>query len=224
MNGRIPGLTNDDGNGHAPLMNDEGQGDLSGTLGVALDDRSALGRIGSGRHSGSLILLLVISIAGAGLWFMRKIGTSQMPHFDEVQIDYPIDDLPDGTIDTSSSDLLTQLASSGQVVQVPLDQVGTNPFVWKGLKVPEHVDPVSTGPQVDPVEQARLAREKELDTAFSKLRLNSVIEGSIPVARISGELVRIGDSIGEFFTVRSIKTRRVDLVADEKVFVLIMGE
>jgi hypothetical protein len=117
-----------------------------------------------------------------------------------------------------------QLEAGSDVTQIPLDDVAINPFEWN---IDETVDLSSTGtttPQVDPAELARREREQNIQSEFSVLRLNSVIGGSMPVARISGELVREGDKLGTFFTVKQISTREVVLTVDGKDFVLSMEQ
>lgn len=227
MSTRTAGLPGETGNNPAPLMSDSGPDDPGGALGVSLEEGmpGSIGRLGSGRHSGTLVLLLVVVIAGAALWGMRELGKSGMPGFADVKIDYPLDELQLVATDTKGQDILQQLAISQQVPQLPLERVANNPFEWRGAMI--QATTVTSAPvvnQVDQAEQARLARLKAIESEFSRLRLNSVMEGSMPVARISGELVRIGDRVGDYFTVQDIRTRRVILEVDDKTYTLTMGD
>lgn len=225
-NRRAAGIPGDNGNNPAPPVSDAGLGDPGGALGVSLEDGmpGSIGRLGSGRHSGTLVLLMVVVVAGVALWGMRELGKSGMPGFADVKIDYPLDDLQLVSTDAKGQDILQQLAVSQQVPQLPLEAVANNPFEWRGAMI--QATAVTSTPTIDPVdeaEQARLARLKAIESEFARFRLNSVIGGSMPVARISGELVRIGDQVGEYFTVQSIGTRRVILQADDKMYTLTMG-
>jgi len=67
--------------------------------------------------------------------------------------------------------------------------------------------------------QARLAK---VQSEFNKLELNSVLGGSMPIARISGEAVRVGDKIGDYFTVVAIHGRSVELSAEGEIYTLFM--
>ena len=56
-------------------------------------------------------------------------------------------------------------------------------------------------------------RRGKVQTALAQLKINGIIGGSNPVARISGEAVRVGDTIGDppLFRVKSIQGRSVEL-------------
>jgi len=62
-----------------------------------------------------------------------------------------------------------------------------------------------------------------VDTLAS-LTLQGVLGGTIPVARVSGETVRVGDTLSEIFTVKLITGRTVTLETDGKEFQLTMEE
>ena len=51
-----------------------------------------------------------------------------------------------------------------------------------------------------------------------------MIGGRVPVAQISGDLVRIGDRIGEYFVVVAIEGRLVRLEADGREFTLTLDD
>jgi len=60
-------------------------------------------------------------------------------------------------------------------------------------------------------------------TALSLLKLESILNGSKPVARINKETVAVGDTVNETFVVTAIKDRSVELTCDGEVFVLELG-
>lgn len=176
-----------------------------------------------GKHSGAMVLGLVLCIAGATLFGMRTLGNAGKIALLDIKIDYPLD----GVANTSLKDqqlVLQDLRSSTELKQVPLEDVQMNPFEWRGLG-PAETQKASAG--VDPAELSRRAREqraRDIDQAFGRLVLNSIIGGRIPVARISGELVKVGAKVGDYFTVSSIDGRRVVLVADDKQYVMSLGQ
>lgn len=157
-----------------------------------------------------LPLLIVVAVSAAVLYGMRTMGGMASLDLVEIEIDYPLDASERAT--AAHDDVIDELVSSTEVVQVPLESIRMNPFVWK-MSPPKA--------EVDSAEQARLEAERiakeqerlerERRAAFSKLTLNSVMGGRVPVAMISGELVKVGDPVGEHFTVRTIEGRRVVL-------------
>ncbi|HBS28820.1 MAG TPA: hypothetical protein DEB06_05080 [Phycisphaerales bacterium] len=177
----------------------------------------------AGKHSGVLVLLIVVVAASGSLYAMRRMGKAGHLKMLDIKIDYPVE----GATRIATSDhvvLMNDLRTTGEVPQVPLDEVQMNPFEWRGLEV---VTTVPGGRSIDPAEAARLERERraaQINDAFKRLSLNSVIGGRIPVARISGQMVRVGDTVGEFFRVTEIGGREARLEADGRVFTLSLGE
>lgn len=173
------------------------------------------------RLSGPVILGMVVAAAGLMLGAMRLAGIGANLDLVNVQIDYPLDG--EGGPKKDHAKILSDLKTAG-VEQVPLDEIQMNPFEWKALRAPEAVA-TSKGP--DPAELSRREREQrvaQLKDAAGKLQLNSVMAGRVPLARISGEMVKVGDKIGQYFTVKSIDGRSVEIAADDQVFMLSMAE
>lgn len=170
-----------------------------------------------------LMLLLVVTVAGGGLFVMRKMGLGSQIQFTNVKIDYPLDGVGAAG---GESELLNDLRNNS-VAQVPLDQVQKNPFE---LINDEHViedRPVTfsgESPEEARLRKMREDRERLLVRTYTALDLNSVLLGSTPVARISGQTVRVGDMVEGIFLVRSISARQVALEADGKMYTLSLGE
>lgn len=186
---------------------------------VGLDGDASMLR---GKHSGAMVLGLVLCIAGATLFGMRSLGNAGKIALLDIKIDYPLDGASKASLKDQQL-VLQDLRSSTELKQVPLEEVQMNPFEWRGLGPAETQ---RAGPGVDPAELSRRAREqrqRDIDMAFGRLVLNSIIGGRIPVARISGEMVKVGGKVGEYFTVLSIDGRSVVLVADDKQFVMTLG-
>ncbi len=182
------------------------------------------------RLSGTLILLLVVCVAATTLFAMRKIGLATRFKMPDITIDYPIEKADLSVITKDHERMIEQLRSSEELVQVPLEQVQMNPFA---LRIPGNSSQptaAATGPTAAEREAARLAAERqkrlaELQGKVKSLTLNSVMgSGSVPVARVSGQLVRVGDLIQELFIVARIEGRSVTLMADGQEFVLTLGE
>jgi hypothetical protein len=122
--------------------------------------------------------------------------------------------------------LIRQLNRSGEVVQVPLEQVQMNPFALPIETAASTTPVVKPGASPDDIAaKARTAHEKEIETKLKGLKINSILSsGRVPVANISGQVVRVGDLIGELFIVGKIQGRSVTLVSDGHEYELSLGE
>lgn len=229
MSPQMPDAMNSNDNDQPSFMGDDNRSGSGGSLGVSLEDNVPLdiSKMGSGKYSGGLVLVLVVGIAGAALWGMRQMGTSGSKSFaNGPEIEYPIDDLVNASGSNDHSKILDQLEASGEVAHIPLDEVLINPFSWNITEIADTTTTTTTkaAPQVDQAEIARIERLRKIESEFSILRLNSVMGGSMPVARISGEMVREGDRLGEFFRVKRISQRSVILTVDGLEYLLSMDQ
>ncbi|MCB9838799.1 MAG: hypothetical protein H6813_05630 [Phycisphaeraceae bacterium] len=171
----------------------------------------------------ALLLALVVLVAGGGLYLMRQMGLGAKIQFTNVKIDYPLEG---GSQKGDDQRLLADLRSGG-VEQVPLNQVQKNPFELIGEA--RMVNDMPVLPRGESPEEARLRRAAEdrqrlIANRYASLDLNSVLLGGVPVARISGQTVRVGDLVADLFLVKSITSRTVDLEVDGKLYTLSLGE
>ena len=181
----------------------------------------------SGRKSGILVLAVVLVAAGGVLFAMRTLGTRTPLKIADIKIDYPLD----SNADVKSDDhlkVLHDLRSVGNVAQVPLRDLQGNPFEWPFAQktfTPQNDTMSEAEREAERVRREREALLRRRQDAFRSLTLNSVVGGRVPVARISDQVVRVGDPVGEFFTVKSITGRSVELKAEDgQLFILQLGE
>ncbi|MDX2115425.1 MAG: hypothetical protein SFZ24_07360 [Planctomycetota bacterium] len=170
------------------------------------------------RFSWHAVLLGVLVVGAALLLGMRKLGMGPKLDLLAVQIDYPLD-AQGAPVTQDHSRVLEDLRTGGTVERVPLENVQTNPFAWRSLIQ----DTKPKAAEVDPAELTRRERENRrrmIAEEAGKLTLNGVMAGRVPIARISGQTVRVGDMVGEFFRVKSITGREVQLESEGEVFVL----
>lgn len=175
-----------------------------------------------------IALTLVLALGGGLLYAMRLIGIGPLKNFALAKApDYDMSQV--GVNKTAEHQrVLAELTANYTNSQVPLDHVQRNPFrLAEGLAKPE----AAAKPGEDPAkasESAKLrsaeARKDKIRIAFSTLKLNGVLGGSNPVARISGDAVRIGDTVADYFLVKSIHDRRVELEADGQTYTLDMKD
>jgi hypothetical protein len=192
--------------------------------GTAQNSSPLEGIDGSAKRSSSLrsnilLLLFVVGIAGGAMFLMRKYSSQLSVELTDVKIEYTYEGAPAN--DAEHANVLQSL-SLDEKVQIPLNKVRHEPFRMT-MKSGEDTPQTTTGPVVDPQAEARRiaeARRAEIQKEFERLKLHSVITGSVPIARISGQPVRIGDSVGEYFRVEEIRERSVVLIADDEMYIL----
>lgn len=194
---------------------------------AASDPGHAASSVGKRSKNGLIVLAIVVIVAGAGLVTMRRIGLGSKIELTKLTIDYPVD----GALNLDHQKVLEELSAKQIANQVPVDKVQKNPFLWDPsmtkTTMAKETTKAPTGP--DPAaEAARIAAEnrRKIDTKFNTLKLNSVMDGRVPVAIVSGTMVRVGEQIEGMFIVGAIrpKERTVELLADGRTYTLVMEE
>jgi hypothetical protein len=217
-----PVLLNGPAGGGAP---DPAPGAASGLM---ADLRSGGGAPAAGAAEGELILaprrkprmniqtlvtVLMIVASGASLFMMRKQGTRAGVKFENVKLDIE----PDKTtrLTPEQEKILRQLADNAAGPAAPADHLDKNPFK---LEEGAAVIPGVESPAPD------AARQEEIRQALATLQVNAVMEGPVPVARLNNQLVKVGDTVADIFTVADIRDRSVDLTVDGRTFTVSMAE
>jgi hypothetical protein len=179
----------------------------------------------SQRPRQAVVAVLLVAGAVGAIFAMRHFGMGPAVSLAGVDVDYK----PAGSASgLSPKQVLADLERSRMAVQVPADHITQDPFELANLR------PAADAPTIDPdlagrnqAEKLRLAaeaRRKLLDTEFGKLKLQGVMGGSAPVARVGGRLYKVGMTVAEHFTVTAIEGREVTLTADDRTFVLTMTD
>ncbi len=174
------------------------------------------------------VLALVILVGGGVLGGMRYLGMGALIEMPDITIDYPLEG-GQATITTADAkSIIADLNTSGDIDQIPLDEITQNPFEWKGITASgDNAQTVADPAALAALraKQAAEARMNEIQDTLTALTLNSVMgSGELGVARISGELVRVGDTISDLFRVDSIGGRMVKLSVDGEQYSLALGE
>jgi hypothetical protein len=194
-------------------------------IGLELDAGPRKSRIS---HN-TILLMGVIAVAAVVLLGMRKVGlgpasAQAMADFDakllEAQNQPRRDHRP----------VLADLNASRTTLQVPDTDVRANPFLITVAEVTP--DPAlaerraadALRAEAERLKQLQGKREQELRSAIANLRLNSVLGGGRGRARINGQLVGVGDRVGDFFILKTIHGRSVELEAEGRLFHLEMDQ
>ena len=220
---------------HMMGLNDDNNTDEQGPLGNEMTNEPGFGAVSESGAKKTTVLhgfgaLAIVVVVGVGVLFgMRKLGMGGLIDMPEIDIDYPIDQADAGKSTEQAKGIISDLNASGDIDQVPLDEITQNPFEWKGLvasvddDTPAVVDPAELARQR--AQQAAEQRRQEIANAFESLTLNGVMgSGKTAVARISGELVREGDTVSDMFKVTAIDGRSVKLIVDGQYYTLALGE
>lgn len=176
--------------------------------------------------SGPTALVLVVAAVGIGaLLGMRKL-TSPGQAVASVNIDYT----PGVRTATEAHKRIVEvLDRSTTPVQVPTDQIKKNPFQF--ATAPRAETTTDNQSEKEALEAARrsaaevAARQKKIVDTLASLKVNGVMDGAVPVARVNGDMVRVGDQLAEgLFTVTAIGGRSVRLQVDGHEYELTMDE
>lgn len=184
--------------------------------------------------SQNALLLVVVLAAGGALFAMRFLGMGPKSALAGWSVKMPQYDV-DKPRDPNNSDhkkVIAELSESRITAQVPTELVQRNPFEMEGvLKTavqkpgPTGMTPEQIAAQKAEEERKRAeARARDIQAELVTFNVASVLIGAVPVARINGELVRVGDRLGEFFVVKDIHGRGVVLEADGKPYTLDVPE
>jgi hypothetical protein len=177
-----------------------------------------------GRLSKHFVLLGLVVFGGAVLYGMRLIGIGPLKGLadGQVTVDYNLSDA--GASKTSEhTKMLGELNANHIAGQVPVDHVQRNPFrMAQGLVKTVEAATIDDGSakSADRVRREAELRRGKVESQLANLKVNSVLAGSNPVARIGGETVRVGDTVAEIFIVKAIHGRGVELVCDGREYSL----
>ena len=175
--------------------------------------------------SGVAVLVLVALVGGGAIFAMRQSGLGAGYRYDDITIDYPIDAKQ---VSDESDDYKTIVSdlTDHDVPHVPISDLRPSPFKLRSGPEADEREFEAVAQETPEERRARQRAERAavVQREFSKLELNSVIGGSSPIARVSGQPVRVGDSISGIFTVAQIAGRHVVLEAEGRQYTLTMAK
>ncbi len=179
------------------------------------------------KYSQTGVAMLVLIGAAGVIIGMRQFGMGPAVSFAGLELSY---EPAAGAPATETARVLNDLDRSRHAVQIPTRYITQDPFVLEATEAAPKTDDsierqmAEKKKREEALRKARQARARELQSAYEKLHLQSCMLGSTPMARINGHIVKVGMSIGEFFTVTKITGRQVTLQADGKDFIITLEE
>lgn len=185
-----------------------------------------------GRVPLTLVVLAVVAIGGAGgIAAMRHHGMGSGMSFETAQIEYTAE--RGGSADEQEVErVLSTLSQSGRPLQVPHNEIDLNPFRLQHAPVvsDSEGDDLAARRAAEEAarraERERMARQQrleEIETKLRSLRVQSVMPGPQPLARINNQIVREGDLLEEMFIVKRIEGSQVLLEADDEMYVVTLA-
>ncbi|MDF1808250.1 MAG: hypothetical protein P1U42_00990 [Phycisphaerales bacterium] len=179
-----------------------------------------------------VIAACVVAIGGGAIYGMRYIGMKAGLDENIVSINYA-SETSNVEFSKRFNSVMKDLDESTLSVQLSdKHSFAENPFS-RPSSMPVEVEPVDPG--MSEAERAEIRRQRELEIEREERRemvisdarrykLQGIIGGSNPAARISGQAVRVGMVLGDVFTVEVITGRSVIIEADGMRFELAIGE
>ncbi len=193
----------------------------------AVPVRADLGRGAMLRSSHAIVVAFMVVLSAGGIMLMRQFGVGVKTASADFNVTLDRVDRP--KIEAARFEtLMTTLESGDRPLQVdPSKILQPSPFE---LKV-ESATFVDNTPRETPEERAlreaaeakaRAVRDRELaiERALGTLRLQSIVGGRIPAARVNAQIVRAGDVVADLFAVKEIRDRSVILECDGKIYEL----
>ena len=165
----------------------------------------------------TIIMLIVLTVSAGAIFAMRKLGTKAGIAMGGEIVQYTP---PDSERTKSYARIMDELSSIQTPLDVALGEFGKSPFMLRNNQAQPLIDPVSAAmptPEQTAAEDAKRRleqRKQELRDKASLIVVQSVIDGRVPIARINGEMFRVGDVVSEVFTITGIKERTVTFEAD----------
>lgn len=202
------------------IMRPEGLGEEDGL------DLDAIDGKGRGMNKGTLIAMAVIVVGVGTLWLMRAgqnelIGQAsaeveakieqalaRLTNPDALATDDPLRKENLKALFGDTEQVLAMFSTDPTKQQVPIEFVKKNPFTLPATK--------KIAPPVVKVDDSAVAKQKELERqlksfklAAKGLQLQSVLGGKHPAAVINGDVIRVGQAVGEF---KLVKVNRLSVI------------
>lgn len=158
------------------------------------------------------LLLVILAISAGALYSMRQYGMKSGFKFEEVKVD-----IKEGDSEKARTyeRIMADLARVQNPLDVTLTEFGNSPFMRAQGEV-------TYTPEVGmPTAEMTMEERRRIEAvdALKRMKIRGIIGH---VARIDDMSVRVGDRVGDLFTVTAIDGRTVTFEAYGEVFTLTM--
>lgn len=184
----------------------------------------------------AIVALVLLVMSAGAIYGMRRVGTISGISGQELQVQYQPSAI-NAAFESRFDQAMNDLANSGRPVQVPAEVVpmtafdmherltfGSEPIESEGMD-PARLAELRAQQQREQNAARRAQHRDRIEDALGKLNLQSLIGGRVPVATISGRLVRVGDALMDgLLTVERIDGREVVVSDGVEMWVLRIGQ
>ncbi|MBX3378569.1 MAG: hypothetical protein KF805_00615 [Phycisphaeraceae bacterium] len=190
--------------------------------GMAIGDAHGLSAAPRSRfHFQHVLIISTLALSVALIYGMRRYGMQSGLKFNIADLSYKRDESQHRRAEGFQRVMAELNAMNHQTTE----GVRLNPFKLMGAEAGDAKnDPTPRDNSADIAKRKAEERSKQLADEFATLKLGSIMKGRVPLARINDELVRVGDFVGENFTVTSIQPVSVTLESDGKPFILELAD
>lgn len=168
------------------------------------------------RSTQAILVVLLMGVSGAAIFGMRHLGAKAGMDMTVAEVSFGAGDQKDAAERAKSYErIMGDLQRMQKPLDVAMGDFQKSPFM---LDMPEDTSTANVeDEEMKRAETARreaLARKEQTMRSLGGLQLQSVLGGSKPLARISGETVHVGDKVGGTFLVKEIRGREREVVLD----------
>ncbi|CAN5839549.1 hypothetical protein BH11PLA1_BH11PLA1_18960 [soil metagenome] len=230
-----------------PMMNNAGAHDSGDTLAILGQDQQPRSTVAPMMGAlegtkprkriqlGPVVMVVVLAAAGGLLFGMRQMGLGPKFSFASETATATV---PEQNRNAAANQeiLLAELGALRTANQVPIEKLRKNPFMLAystgPAKTTENIDPndpdaarkLADRALAERLAKSQAERVHNVKQKLAEMELQSVVGGGRPIARISGKVYRVGDLVSDYFTIKTISGRSIEVEADGELFVIEMGE
>ncbi|MBL8886973.1 MAG: hypothetical protein JNK16_09950 [Phycisphaerales bacterium] len=190
--------------------------------GMAIGDAHGLSAAPRTRfHTQHVIIVTTLALSVALIYGMRRYGMQSGLKFNIADLSYKRDE----SQHRRAEGFQRVMAELNAMNHQSTEGVRLNPFKLMGAEAGDaKAEPTPRDDSADIARRKSEERSKKLADELATFKLGSIMKGRVPLARINDELVRVGDRVGENFTVVSIQPLSVTFEADGKKFTIELAE
>ncbi|MBS0187866.1 MAG: hypothetical protein JSS51_07340 [Planctomycetes bacterium] len=172
-------------------------------------------------HTQHVIIVSTLVLSVGLIYGMRRYGMQSGLKFNTTELSYKRDE----SQHRRAEGFQRVMAELNSMNQQAAAGVKLNPFKLMGAEAGDpKADAAPRDDSADIAKRKAEERAKKLAEELASFKLGSIMQGRVPLARINDELVRVGDQVGENFTVASIQPLVVTLKADGQEFRLELAD
>jgi hypothetical protein len=175
----------------------------------------------------TFVMGLVLVASAAVLLGMRHYGSGQGISFAVMTFDTAIDQVPGNRL-ADHQRILAIFDSTSAGVIPPGGSVRKNPFIMVGIAdaIPRERLAGATPEELDAARRAAADRERQelIRATIAGLEVQALMKGRVPIARVNGRFVRVGDHIADLLTVVAVGDRGITVEADGRHYEVFMRQ